>query len=93
MLQQHYPELVEPVVRLKELSADEQMREEQRAYEKACRDESARIYWASKRSDAEGEARGIAKVARSMLHEGMEVGLIARLTGLTPEEIEKLKTQ
>jgi predicted transposase/invertase (TIGR01784 family) len=89
MLRQHYPELGEPVVRLKELSADEKMREEQRAYEKACRDDSARIYWASK----QGEARGIAKVALSMLQEGMEVSMIARLTGLTSEEIEKLKLQ
>jgi predicted transposase/invertase (TIGR01784 family) len=36
MLQRHYPELKEPVVRLRELSADERMREEKLAYDRAC---------------------------------------------------------
>jgi predicted transposase/invertase (TIGR01784 family) len=80
MLQQHYPELQEPVIRLKELSADELMREEQRAYEKACRDDKARIYYATKQGKAEGivegEARGIAKGKAEGIVEGEAKGIV-----------------
>jgi predicted transposase/invertase (TIGR01784 family) len=109
MLQQHYPELREPVVHLKELSADELMREEQWAYEKACRDDKARIYYATKQGEAKGKAEGkaegiiegeakgkaegIAEVAMSMLQEGMPAAQVARFTGLTPEEINNLQTR
>jgi flagellar biosynthesis/type III secretory pathway protein FliH len=41
---------------------------------------------------AEGKAEGKAEIARAMLHDGMQVSLIARFTGLAPEEIELLKT-
>ncbi|MDR2669645.1 MAG: Rpn family recombination-promoting nuclease/putative transposase [Desulfovibrio sp.] len=97
MLQQHYPDLQEPIVRIKELSADELMREERLAYEKARRDEAARLYSATRdgeaRGEARGEVRGRAAVALSMLQEGMPLSQVARLTGLAVEEIEKLKEQ
>jgi predicted transposase/invertase (TIGR01784 family) len=107
MLQQQYPELREPILVLKELSADELMREEQLAYEKANRDELARIHFETEKAKAEGiaegeakgkaegiaegEAKGKAEVARIMLQDGMQISLIAKFTGLAPEEIELLK--
>ncbi|MCX6089945.1 MAG: hypothetical protein NTX88_06195, partial [Candidatus Atribacteria bacterium] len=52
-----------------------------------------------KRGIEEGEIRGIEKgeirgkrtVAREMLHKGMDEELIAELTGLSREEVEKMK--
>jgi predicted transposase/invertase (TIGR01784 family) len=85
MLQQQYPELEEPIVILKELSADEALREEMRAYRKALRDEASRIWHARK----EGKAEGKAEVARSMLQRQMPVDVIAELTGLSLDEIKK----
>jgi predicted transposase/invertase (TIGR01784 family) len=102
MLQQ-YPELEEPIVILKELSADEAVREDLRAYRKVMRDEASRIWHARKEGEAkglakglaEGKAKGLAKgkaeglalVAKNLLQEGMPVDRIAKLTGLSPEEI------
>jgi predicted transposase YdaD len=39
---------------------------------------------------ARGEARGKAEVALNLLKEGLSVNLIAKATGLTPDEIERL---
>ncbi|MDR2668325.1 MAG: Rpn family recombination-promoting nuclease/putative transposase [Desulfovibrio sp.] len=97
MLQQHYPDLQEPIVRIKELSADELMREERLAYEKARRDEAARLYYATHNGEArgrvEGRAEGKAEVARAMLKAGMPISQVAELSGLAVEEIEALKEQ
>ena len=37
-----------------------------------------------------GEMYGLIKTARNMKIEGMEVSLIAKMTGLTEEEVDKL---
>jgi predicted transposase/invertase (TIGR01784 family) len=103
-LQQQFPELRKSILVLKELSADELMREEQLAYEKAIRDEQARIYFATEKARAEGIAEGkaeaiakgkaeaIAEVARIMLQDGMQISQVAKFTGLASEEIELLKS-
>ncbi len=48
-----------------------------------------------KNSLAEGRAEGIAQAkadnARKMLEKGMDIALIADITGLSPEEIEALE--
>jgi predicted transposase/invertase (TIGR01784 family) len=70
-----------------------------RAYRKALRDEASRIWHARKEGRAEGEAKGRtegeakgrAEVARSMLQRQMPADVIAELTGLSPDEIKKLK--
>jgi predicted transposase/invertase (TIGR01784 family) len=94
-LQQQFPELRKSILVLKELSADELMREEQLAYEKAIRDEQARLYFATEKARAEciaeGKAEAIAEVARIMIQDGMQISQIARFTGLALEEIELLK--
>ena len=38
----------------------------------------------------QGEERGMVKVAKNALKEGLPIGIISKLTGLTKEEIEKL---
>ena len=41
----------------------------------------------------EGEKKGKLEIARKMLARGMDVESIAELTGLTPDEIENLKSR
>jgi len=49
--------------------------------------------------EVKGEARGIAKgmleertqIARNMLHSGISIDMIAQFTGLSPEQIERLR--
>ncbi|GAA3412703.1 hypothetical protein ACFFNY_33140 [Paenibacillus hodogayensis] len=42
------------------------------------------------KGEAKGEARGIAKAARAMLIEGIDMTVIAKVTGLSVAEIERL---
>ncbi|MCL2305951.1 MAG: Rpn family recombination-promoting nuclease/putative transposase [Planctomycetaceae bacterium] len=48
---------------------------------------------ALKTAEAKGEAGGIAKVARNMKNEGFDSDVIARMTGLSLEEIDQLKSE
>jgi predicted transposase/invertase (TIGR01784 family) len=93
MLEQHYPELKEPILRIKQLSADERVREEFWAQARDRYDAAARL----REAMAEGEARGRAEertaLVRSMLQRGLHTDDIAKLTGLTLEEIEKADAQ
>jgi predicted transposase/invertase (TIGR01784 family) len=101
MLQQTYPELQKPVARLMELSADEIVRHQKDAWDRARQDEEARIRLnraegeaiGEARGRADGEARGKAEVALNLLKEGLPVSMIAKATGLSPEEIESLPGQ
>ncbi|MDR3176931.1 MAG: PD-(D/E)XK nuclease family transposase, partial [Desulfovibrio sp.] len=110
MLQQTYEELQKPVARLMEMSADEIVRHQKDAWDRARQDEEARNRLnrsegkAEGRSEGEaigmakgeaigmtkGEAIGMAKVALNLLKEGLPIAMIAKATGLTPEEIERL---
>ncbi|MDR2819014.1 MAG: Rpn family recombination-promoting nuclease/putative transposase [Desulfovibrio sp.] len=85
MLQQTYTELQKPVARLMEMSADEIVRHQKDAWDRARRDEEARIRLA--------EARGKAEVALNLLKEGIPISVIAKATGLSPTEIEGLPAQ
>ncbi|MDR1873656.1 MAG: Rpn family recombination-promoting nuclease/putative transposase [Synergistaceae bacterium] len=75
------------VRRLKQLSADEQVRMLYEARELALMDEMVR----NEAARAKGEAEGRAKVAQNMLSSGMEVEMISKYTGLTPDEIMALR--
>ncbi len=44
-----------------------------------------------KKSMEDAERRGVEKVARQMLSKGMDIETIVSCTGLTGEEIEKLR--
>ncbi|MDR3175062.1 MAG: hypothetical protein LBU06_00790, partial [Desulfovibrio sp.] len=129
MLQQTYEELQKPVARLMEMSADEIVRHQKDAWDRARQDEEARNRLNRAEGEAigmakgeaigmakgeaigraegeaigmakgeaigraEGEAIGTAKVVLNLLKEGFPVSVIAKATGLTPEEIERLSGQ
>jgi predicted transposase/invertase (TIGR01784 family) len=89
MLQQTYPELQKPVARLMEMSADEIVRHQKDAWDRARRDEEAR----NRLAEARGKAEGKAEIALNMLQEGLPVSMIAKVTGLSSDEIERLSAQ
>ena len=41
----------------------------------------------------EGRQEGVQKVARNLLKEGVEIALVAKCTGLSESEVEKLKEE
>jgi predicted transposase/invertase (TIGR01784 family) len=86
MLQETYEDLQKPVARLMELSEDEIFRLRKDSWDRARWDEEAR----SRMAEARGEARGRAEVALNLLEEGLPVSMIAKVTGLSPEEIAAL---
>jgi predicted transposase/invertase (TIGR01784 family) len=106
MVAQASPKLEKVVVKLLELSEDEESRMIYEAEVKAQRDERARMRGAYDKGKAEGIAEGIAEgenkgrvegklegkneIARNLLHLGMPIEMIAQSTGLSPAEIEKL---
>lgn len=73
--------------KLQEISNDEYLREIEELKWKAISDEANLREGAFK----EGKQEGIKKVAKKLLEEGMEMDKIAEITGLTIEELEKLK--
>jgi predicted transposase/invertase (TIGR01784 family) len=91
---------------LKELSEDEAERMIAFSQEMARMDERARISFATEKGIAEGLAEGLAEgkakgraegkaeskieIARNLKAESFDAALIAKITGLSPEEIEKL---
>ena len=67
--------------------------EEKRLYDyelKKSRDRASELSTALNRGRAEGRAEGRASVALKMKEEGMEVTMISKFTGLSPEEIANL---
>jgi len=66
------------------------------AYEarrKALLDEKSALKRAEKRGEERGEKKGIQKVALGMIQEGIDSKMISKLTGLTIEDVEKLRYQ
>ncbi|MGG1471500.1 Rpn family recombination-promoting nuclease/putative transposase, partial [Brevibacillus agri] len=83
-----------------DLSRDEKKWVEYESRRKAILDEMAAVREAEIRQQrareeglAEGREEGRTEVARNMLARGMKVSIVAELTGLSVEEIEKLKQQ
>jgi predicted transposase/invertase (TIGR01784 family) len=89
------PEVKQAGAILIRLSADEQVRLEEEAREKARRDEYARIKLAKKQGLEQGLEKGLEqgleKAARGMLAEGIAENIVAKITGLSLEQIEELK--
>jgi predicted transposase/invertase (TIGR01784 family) len=90
MLQQTYDELQKPVARLMEMSADEVLRRQKSAWDRARRDEEARNRLNRAEGRAEGEAKKSAEIAANLRKKGLPVTMIAEVTGLSPEEIAAL---
>ena len=51
------------------------------------------LYYAKEEGLAEGEAKKSLEIAKKMLKEGLSVDLICRTTGLSEEEVLKLKSE
>jgi predicted transposase/invertase (TIGR01784 family) len=97
MLAQRSPEIGKVVGLLKELSADEAIRMQYEAREKALRDDKARIRFAEKaaadRARSEGIDEGKREIALSGLRKGYDINMIMDLTGLPLTEIISLQGQ
>jgi predicted transposase/invertase (TIGR01784 family) len=89
MLAQRSPEIGKVVGLLKELSADEAIRMQYEAREKALRDDKARMNYAR----SEGIDEGKREIARAMLNDRMSFDLIAKYSGLSLTEINSLQAQ
>jgi len=73
------------------ISKDEKARMLYDAREAELRDQLTRIETAENKGKAEGKAEGKAVVAKNLLHLGMEVSTVAKVTGMTEEEVKLLK--
>ncbi|GHV46384.1 hypothetical protein FACS1894204_07880 [Synergistales bacterium] len=101
MLATKTPEMKMAVGRLKQLSADERTRMRYEARELYLMDEMARIEGAEARGIAKGNAEGKAEgqhekaleVARSMFADAMSVDIVSKFTGLSVEELNKLRAR
>jgi predicted transposase/invertase (TIGR01784 family) len=84
---------------LHRLGSLEEVRRYYEAREKTIRDEANRLAGAREagweegreKGEAIGEAKGLMKTARNMLAKGLPDDLISEMTGLTLDEIAKLK--
>ena len=87
--------LKEAVEKLDRISEDEKMQRIIELREKAIRDEHAIYAKGVDDGIEEGKAKGAREkqieIAKSMLKENMDIEIIIKITGLTKEEIEKLK--
>ena len=105
MVAQASPKLKKTIVKLLELSEDEQARVIYEAEVKALRDERARIRGAFEKGVFQGKAEGriegknegknekALEIARNLINIGMPVEKIADATALSYEEIEKVRTE
>ena len=87
------PAMTEVATKVLEMSADKSTRLRALSREKWRRDQEALAYDAETAHDrgrAEGEARGRAEVARSMLKSKMPVADIAKFTGLSEAAVKRL---
>jgi predicted transposase YdaD len=73
-----------------EMSADEVLRRQKSAWDRARRDEEARNRLNRAEGSAEGEAKKSAEIAANLRKKGLPVTMIAEATGLGPEEIAAL---
>ena len=88
------PEIQEAVDILYEISADEKVRAEYNARQKAWMDRQSQFDGYFKKGIAEGEAKGIEKgkveTARNLKSLGVSIDIIIKSTGLSSEERAKL---
>lgn len=75
---------------LEYLSGDAAERRLAELREKAIRDEAAAIAGATRRGIEKGKKEEKFQIAKKMLKESIEIETIARITGLTKEQIENL---
>ena len=82
---------------LEQVSGNEKLRRIAELKEKYIRDEQASIEYAQnvgyRDGYKNGEEEGIKKTAQNMLKENLNAELISKVTGLSKEEIEKMKEE
>jgi predicted transposase/invertase (TIGR01784 family) len=93
MLAQRSPEIGRVVGLLKELSADEAIRMQYEAREKAIRDHEARIRFAEKAAADRAQSEGKREIAKNLLSLGVDIGIISTASGLPVAEIVSLQGQ
>ena len=93
MVAQASPKLKKTVVKLLELSEDEEARMIYEAEVKALRDERARIRGAFEKGAIQGKNEKALVIARNLIDIGMPVEKIAVATALSYEEIEKVRAE
>ena len=87
------------IAELEQVSGNERLRRIAELKEKYIRDEQASIEYAQDEGYRQGEENGRAKgrpeekskIAQNMLKENVNIELISKVTGLSIDEIEKLK--
>ena len=84
------PEVREAVDILYEISADEKVRAEYDARQKAWMDRQSQFDGYYKQGKAEGKAEGMAQVARKMKAAGRPLNEIVEFTGLPVETVKKM---
>jgi predicted transposase/invertase (TIGR01784 family) len=105
MLAQRAPDIGNAVVKLKELSQDERLRELAISREKLAWDIASRERGAKERGREAGRAEGRAEgrtegqneaqraIARKALAEGLSPEMVMAITGLSPSEIQQLRAE
>ncbi|HLR35139.1 MAG TPA: Rpn family recombination-promoting nuclease/putative transposase [Tissierellales bacterium] len=90
---------------LEKISADERLREKYYAREKARRDAISRLKYAERKGMEKGVKKGMEKgikegkqeerikIAKNFLKEGVGIALVAKSTGLSKLDVEKLKEE
>jgi predicted transposase/invertase (TIGR01784 family) len=84
------PEIQEAVAILYEISADEKVRAEYAARQKAWMDRQSQFDGYFKKGIEEGIEKGIIKTAHNLKALGIPTDIIVKSTGLSPEEIAEL---
>jgi len=84
MIAERNPEVGKAVVKLRELSADERARDLYERREKERRDIASQKRWAIKQREFE--------IAKTLLLDGDSIDRIVKVTGLTFEEVEGLRS-
>ncbi len=90
MITKDYPAINKAVGVLKALSADDEAYEVAEKLEQRRRDEASRLWGAMEAGRREGRKEGQIATARNMLADHASCEYIARMTGLTLDEIRKL---
>ena len=82
---------------LEYLSQDKAAREEYDAYQRAIIDEKMKIQYAEEkgieRGKIEGKKEGKLEIEKKMLKKETDIELIKEFTGLTEEEVNKVKSE
>jgi predicted phage tail protein len=93
MLAQRSPEIGKVLGLLEELSADEAIRMQYEAREKALRDDKARIRFAEKAAADMAVDQRNHEMARTMLRYNLPIDMISRYSGLSLPDIQALQGQ